>query len=73
MNFKEHIRVIRDVPEEGFVVYDTSTLLLDSLAWRHAINGLAKVVTQYQPDRRSPTSLAWASSRCTGRDGWPGA
>ena len=50
MNLKEHIRVIRDVPEEGFVVYDTSTLLLDPLAWRHAIDGLAKVVTQYELD-----------------------
>lgn len=50
MNLKEHIRIIRDVPEEGLVVYDTSTLLLDPLAWRHAINGLAKVVTQYEPD-----------------------
>lgn len=50
MNVKEHIRTIRDHPEEGFVFYDTSTVLLDPLAWRHAIDGLAKIVAPYKAD-----------------------
>ncbi|MFQ5774929.1 MAG: adenine phosphoribosyltransferase [Kiloniellaceae bacterium] len=50
MNLKDHIRAIPDFPQEGFVFYDTSTLLLEPLAWRYAIDRLAGAVADCKPD-----------------------
>jgi adenine phosphoribosyltransferase len=50
MDLKDHIRSIPDFPKEGILFYDISTLLAHADAWQVALERLAKVVGQYQPD-----------------------
>ncbi len=50
MDLKDHIRAIPDFPKQGILFYDISTLLAHADAWQVALDRLAKIVGQYQPD-----------------------
>ena len=50
MDLKDHIRLIPDFPKPGILFYDISTLLAHADAWQVALDRLAKMVSQYQPD-----------------------
>jgi len=50
MDFKEHIRAIRDFPKPGILFYDISTLLAHPRAWRATVEALAASVRPHRPD-----------------------
>ncbi len=51
MNLKEKIRNIYDYPVEGIVFRDITTLLRDKAAFKEAIDQLADIVRELNPDQ----------------------
>lgn len=50
MDLDPHIRRIPDFPKPGILFYDISTLLANPAAWRHAVEGLSRLVEEFSPD-----------------------
>jgi adenine phosphoribosyltransferase len=50
MDFRQHIRAIRDFPKPGILFYDISTLLAHPQAWRAMVEELAEAVRPLRPD-----------------------
>ncbi|MAZ44245.1 MAG: adenine phosphoribosyltransferase [Legionellales bacterium] len=50
MEIQAHIRQVKDFPKQGINFFDISTLMANPMAYRYAIDALAKQVASIRPD-----------------------
>ncbi|MCP4395573.1 MAG: adenine phosphoribosyltransferase [Alphaproteobacteria bacterium] len=50
MNLKKYICSVPDFPKPGILFYDISTLIVDPVGWRQAMDAMKEVLKKHKPD-----------------------